>query len=123
MHYKATGQELSEAFARAKTYFDSKKPTDRGSKAQGYNVYTIWAAMRFATGHNKRVLHCALGLLSQRLEGKSATQWLIDNGVPKSEVSGLAGMKAMRVWKSLWLEKLAEEFKNDTSEYEYDYPF
>lgn len=123
MHYKATGQELSDAFARALAYFEKELPKDRGSKAQGFQHYTIGSAMRYGIGHNKRVLCCALGLLSYRLDNKAPSQWLIENGVPKEEVTGLKGMKGIRVWKKLWLEKLVEEFKDDTKEHEYEYPF
>ena len=123
MQYTAKGYELAHAFERAKEYFDRPKPRDVGSMKQGFQFYTLGSALRFAVGHDKRVLCCALGLLGKRLEYKSAARWLIDNGIQKKEVSGLKGMKALRVWKSLWLEKLIEEFTNDDTEHTYEYPF
>ena len=123
MQYTAKGHELANAFERAKEYFDRPRPKDAGSKKQGFQFYTLGAALRFAVGYDKRVLCCTLGLLAKRMEYKSAARWLIDNGIPKEEVSGLKGMKALRTWKSLWLEKLIEEFVNDDAEHTYEYPF
>ena len=119
IQYTAKGYELANAFARAKEYFDKPKPKCKGFKTQGMRFYTIGAALRYSVGNDKRVLNCALGLLAKRLEYKSAAQWLINNGVPKEEVSGLKGIKALRIWKSLWLEKLIEEFKDDDTEHTY----
>lgn len=123
MQYTAKGYELANAFERAKEYFDQPKPKDAGSKRQGFQFYTLGAALRYSVGHDKRVLCCALGLLAKRLEYKSAAQWLIDNGIPKEEVSGLKGMRALRVWKSLWLGKLIEEFADDNHDHTHTYPF
>lgn len=119
MEYKAKGHELANAFARTKAYLQMP-PSKR---IEGHEFYTIGGAMRFAIGHDMRVLRCALGLLSSRLDGKSVPEWLIANGVPSSEVTGLKGMKAIRVWKILWLEKLIEEFSEDQSEHTYMYEF
>lgn len=119
MEYKAQGHELANAFARARTYL--QKPPSKQNK--GHEFYTIGGAMRFAIGHDLRVLRCALGLLSARLGGKSVPEWLEANGVPKSELTGLKGMKAIRTWKILWLEKLEEEFHDNTDEHTYTYEF
>lgn len=121
MQYTATGKELAEAFKAAKYYFDQpEKIKVAGSKR---NFYTIGAAMRFAIGHNRRVLYCAIGLMMQRLEYLPASEWLIKNGVPEQEVKGVTGMKNVKVWKSLWLEKLYEEFKDSNEDITSEYPF
>lgn len=119
MDYTAKGHELANAFARARTYLQ-EPPSKR---IKGYEFYTIGGALRFAVGHDLRILRCALGLLSSRLDGKSVPDWLIANGVPSSEVTGLKGMKAIRVWKILWLEKLEAEFQDDQEDHTYSYEF
>lgn len=120
MEYQATGVELAMAFEAAFHHLNSppiKKQTGMPK------AFTIGDALRFSVGHDLRVVRCALSLISDRLEGKTASQWLIERGVPKEEVTGLKGMKGVRVWKAMWLKKLAEEFQGDSTVYKFTYPF
>lgn len=117
MEYTATGVELANAFARAKFFLD--KPPQKG---KGHDFYSINGALRFAVGHDLRVLRCASAFLDTRLEGKTVTNWLLDNGVPEAELRGLVGMRGIRVWKSLWLEKLIIELCEDETKHTYTYP-
>lgn len=120
MKYETTGNELSVAFAAAAYHLGN--PPKKKQSGIG-KIYTIGEAIRFSSGHDVRIVRSCFALVSERLENKSASQWLIENGVPASEVKGLKGMANVRIWKSLWLEKLAAEFKGDETVYTFTYPF
>lgn len=120
MEYQVTGDELSKAFASAAYHLNN--PPKKKQMGIG-KVYTIGEALRFSYGHDLRIVRSALALVAERLDHKPASQWLIEHGVPSPEVKGLNGMTNVRIWKGIWLEKLAAEFKGDKTVYKFNYPF
>lgn len=120
MEYQVTGDELSVAFAAAAHHLDN--PPKKKQVGIG-KIYTIGEALRFSYGHDLRVVRSALALVAERLDHKPASQWLIEHGVPYSEVKGMTGMANVRIWKGIWLEKLAAEYKGDQTVYKFTYPF
>lgn len=120
MEYQVTGDELSKAYASAAYHLNNPPKTKQAGVGK---IYTISEALRFSYGHDLRVVRSAIALVSERLENKPASQWLIENGVPATEVKGLTGMANVRIWKGIWLEKLADEFRGDMTVYKFNYPF
>lgn len=116
--YSIKPSELVNAFDRGVEALKASKPR---------KLYTLEGAMRISTGHNLRVLYGTREIFRMRLGGLTVTDWLIANGVPEFGVRGLAGFKNVRVWKQLWLEKLADEFYTKSLKHDgplfFDYPF
>jgi len=118
--YNVTGKQLANAFDRAAFYMkNGYKEFNKPVK-----IYTITGAINFSVGHDKTVMWAARGLLRKRLDGLNVVEWLIKNGVPEADLKGLQGMKNLRSWRTLWAQKLADEFAQDPDhEYEFNYPF
>lgn len=118
--YSVSHVDISLAFQKAHFYM-TEGSSYPGSKKK---VYTIYAALNMATGHNLAVLWACRNIVREALEGKSCSQWLIENGVPEEEVRGKKGFYGIRIWKQLWLKKLADEFAlKPCLNYNFQYPF
>ena len=117
--YQCSGKALTNAFDRVHHFL-----VHGTVRSENKKLYTLSGAINYSVGHSKPVMLIARNLVKQRLEGKGATQWLIDNGVPETELRGLRGFRNLRVWKALWVAKLAEEFSNRQDEiFTLEYPF
>lgn len=112
--YTVKPSELANAFDRAAIVMARVHPK---------STFTIEASLRYATGHDLRVLYACRNVIRKSLGGKTTTEWLIANGVPEPEVRGMTGFRNMRSWKLLWMQKLADQFARASARSDKPYPF
>ena len=116
--YTVKPSELANAFDRAALFMAGNKPR---------KMYTMEAALRYAVGHDLRVLYACRNVIRKSLDNKTTNDWLIANGVPEPEVRGMAGFRNVRAWKLLWMKKIADHFARASARsdkpYTFTYPF
>lgn len=118
--HSVSSDALANAFQRAH-HFLTVGATESGVKKK---LYTIHTALNMAVGHNLPVLYACRHIIRESLENKSCSQWLIDNGVPEEEVRGKKGFYGIRIWKQLWLQKLADSWNtSEVNLFTFKYPF